>query len=81
MARSRIAALEPFDRGWYAGPVGWFSADEAEFDVAIRSGLLIGRTLRLYTGAGLVRDSDPAAEWDEVEHKLIGLLARLRRDQ
>lgn len=78
-ARSRIAALEPFDRGWYAGPIGWFSAREAEFDVAIRSGLLDGRELRLYTGAGIVRDSDPAAEWDEVEHKLAGFLARLRR--
>jgi menaquinone-specific isochorismate synthase len=78
-ARSRIAALEPFDRGWYAGPIGWFSAREAEFDVAIRSGLLDGRELRLYTGAGIVRDSDPAAEWDEVEHKLAGFLDRLRR--
>ncbi len=79
LARGRIAALEPFDRGWYAGPVGWFSAGAAEFDVAIRSGLLTGRTLRLYTGAGLVRDSDPAAEWDEIEHKLAGFLDRLRR--
>ena len=78
-ARRHIAALEPFDRGWYAGLVGWVSAREAEFDVAIRSGLLDGRTLRLYTGAGLVRDSDPATEWDEVEHKLAGFLERLRR--
>ncbi len=79
-ARDQIAALEPFDRGWYAGLVGWLSARGAEFDVAIRSGLLEGRTLRLYTGAGIVRDSDPAAEWDEVEHKLAGFLERLRRD-
>ena len=78
-ARRQIAALEPFDRGWYAGLVGWLSGREAELDVAIRSGLLAGRTLRLYTGAGIVRDSDPAAEWDEVEHKLAGFLARLRR--
>ena len=79
-ARRQIAALEPFDRGWYAGLVGWISAREAEFDVAIRSGLLEGRTLRLYTGAGIVRASDPAAEWEEVEHKLAGFLERLRRD-
>jgi menaquinone-specific isochorismate synthase len=79
-ARRQIAALEPFDRGWYAGLVGWISAREAELDVAIRSGLLEGRTLRLYTGAGIVRNSDPAAEWDEVEHKLAGFLERLRHD-
>jgi menaquinone-specific isochorismate synthase len=78
-ARRQIAALELFDRGWYAGLVGWLSGREAELDVAIRSGLLAGRSLRLYTGAGIVRDSDPAAEWDEVEHKLAGFLARLRR--
>lgn len=77
-ARRQIAALEPFDRGWYAGLVGWLSARETELDVAIRSGLLDGRALRLYTGAGIVRDSDPAAEWDEVEHKLAGFLDRLR---
>ena len=76
-ARRHIAALEPFDRGWYAGLVGWISAHEAELDVAIRSGLLDGCTLYLYTGAGIVRGSDPAAEWDEVEHKLSGFLERL----
>ena len=77
-ARRHIAALEPFDRGWYAGLVGWLSAGEAELAVAIRSGLLRGQTLSVYTGAGIVRDSVPAAEWEEVEHKLAGFLDRLR---
>ena len=37
-----IAKLEPFDRGWYAGPVGWVGRDGAEFAVAIRSGSCAG---------------------------------------
>ena len=58
--------------------MGWLSAGEAELAVAIRSGLLRGQTLSVYTGAGIVRDSVPAAEWEEVEHKLAGFLDRLR---
>src|SRR5690606_23076829 len=30
-AMGRIEATEPFDRGWYAGPVGWIGRDDAEF--------------------------------------------------
>lgn len=70
-ALSEIERLEPFDRGWYAAPVGWISADSAEFAVAIRSGLLQGRELSLYTGAGVVPGSVADEEWNEVEHKLI----------
>ena len=31
---------EIFDRGMYAGPVGWFGGAESEFAVGIRSALL-----------------------------------------
>ncbi len=69
-----IRGLEPFDRGWYAGPVGWIGPEAAEFAVAIRSGLVEqregGARLSLYAGAGIVRGSDPGAEWAETEHKL-----------
>ena len=69
-ARTLIRNIEPFDRGWYAGPVGWISLNESEFAVAIRSGLLSGRTLRIFTGAGIVRGSIPEEEWREIEDKL-----------
>ena len=69
-ARALIRKLEPFDRGWYAGPVGWISSSQAEFAVGIRSGLLCGRTLRIYTGAGIVEGSVPEEEWREIEDKL-----------
>ncbi|MEM8601155.1 MAG: isochorismate synthase [Bacteroidota bacterium] len=65
---------EPFDRGWYAGPVGWVGVDAAEFAVAIRSGLVQDDTLALYSGAGIVRGSDADAEWAEIEHKLSDFL-------
>ena len=67
-----IKEQEPFDRGWYAGPVGWIGRNEADFAVGIRSGLVHGRQLSLYSGAGIVLGSTPGAEWAEIEHKLGG---------
>ncbi|MAA91596.1 MAG: isochorismate synthase [Deltaproteobacteria bacterium] len=69
-ARSRIEQLEKFDRGWYAGPVGWFSKNGAEFAVAIRSALMDHQTLRIFTGAGIVQGSNPDSEWEEINAKL-----------
>jgi len=76
----RIMALEPFSRGWYAAPVGWASRDAAEFAVGIRSALVNGRFAYLYSGAGLVKGSDPAAEWEEVEQKIGDILAITRQE-
>lgn len=69
-ALGEIRALEPFDRGWYAGPIGWLGADGAEFAVGIRSGLVRRRTLALYSGAGIVVGSTPDGEWAEIEQKI-----------
>lgn len=69
-SRALIRKLEPFDRGWYSGPVGWISGNRAEFAVGIRSGLLSKRTLRIFTGAGIVRGSVAEEEWREIEDKL-----------
>jgi len=65
-----IRANEPFERGWYAGPVGWIGYDSSEFAVAIRSALIDGTALSVYTGAGVVPGSDPAHEWQEIEDKI-----------
>ena len=69
-ALAEIERLEPFERGWYAGPVGWVSAEAAEFAVAIRSGMLERNSLSLYSGAGIVPGSTPQLEWEEIEHKI-----------
>lgn len=66
---------EGFERGWYAAPIGWFDgAGDGEFFVGLRSGLLEDRVLRLYAGAGIVRDSQPESEYRETELKLQTLL-------
>jgi menaquinone-specific isochorismate synthase len=62
--------LEPYTRGWYAGPIGWVGRNEAMFMVGIRSGLLNGKEISLFSGAGIVGGSDPAKEWDEIDNKL-----------
>ena len=69
-----IAATEGFDRGWYAGPVGWIGAAEAEFAVAIRSGVAAAERLHLYAGNGIVRGSTAAAEWAEMDQKILQIL-------
>jgi len=73
-ALRRVEALEPFDRGWYAGPVGWVGPDAAEFAVAIRTGLVHNTTVSLYSGAGIVDGSSPEEEWDEIETKMANFL-------
>lgn len=65
-----IRDLESFDRGWYAGAVGWIGAEDSEFAVAIRSGLVRNRELILHAGAGIVQGSIPEKEWEEIEQKL-----------
>jgi isochorismate synthase len=74
-ALEAIGELEDIDRGWYAGPVGWMdAAEDGEFCVALRSALLRDRIAHLFAGAGIVADSDPAAELAETELKLGALL-------
>ena len=70
-ARELIAELEPFDRGWYAAPIGWLGNRAAEFAVAIRSTLITANTVTLFAGAGIMPDSDPLAEWKETERKML----------
>ncbi|MBM3666275.1 MAG: isochorismate synthase [Actinobacteria bacterium] len=73
-----IDELEGLDRGWYAGPVGWMdAAEDGEFCVALRSGLLRDRTAHLFAGCGIVAGSDPASELAETEIKLEALLPLL----
>lgn len=69
-AMPEIARLEPFSRGWYAGPIGWVGSNSTHFAVAIRSGLVSDGELSLFSGAGIVRGSEPAQEWQEVDNKI-----------
>jgi menaquinone-specific isochorismate synthase len=78
VAARTIAETERFDRGWYAAPVGWFdAAGNGTFAVGIRSAVAGGETATLFAGNGIVADSDPAEEWDELQLKYRPILDQL----
>ena len=71
VAREVIARHERFDRGWYAGPIGWLDGSgDGEFAVALRTALVRGSRAWLFAGNGIMADSDPEAELAEVTLKL-----------
>ncbi len=73
-------AHEGFDRGLYAGPVGWVDASgDGEWALGLRSASVEGARASLYAGAGIVAGSDPEAELAETQLKLQALLAALVR--
>lgn len=70
-ARLLIKQIESFDRGMYAGPVGFFGGGESEFSVGIRSALVEkGLGALIYAGTGIVSGSNPSSEWNELELKI-----------
>lgn len=78
-AREFIRRHEPFERGWYAGTIGYLNGYRAEFSVSLRSALLQGQKLSAYVGAGIVEGSTPAKEWEELnlkQRRLEEILAR-----
>jgi len=77
-ARAGIASIENFDRGLYAGTLGWIDYHgDGEMVVAIRSALINDLKARLYAGAGIVAGSEPDRETAETDLKLRPLLDSL----
>ena len=75
-----LKQVEGFDRGCYAGPVGWVDArGDGEFAVGIRCAEVDGCRARIYAGNGVVAGSDPDDELVETQLKLQALLAALVR--
>ena len=69
-AMTLLGELEPFDRGRYAGPVGWIGADgDGEWAIALRGAQLAGDEITAYAGCGIVAESDPESELEETELK------------
>ncbi|HEY2644642.1 MAG TPA: isochorismate synthase [Galbitalea sp.] len=70
-ALSLISELEGFDRGRYAGPVGWVGADgDGEWAIALRSAQVSeDGHITAWAGAGIVADSDPEKELAETRMK------------
>jgi anthranilate synthase component I len=71
-----IDELEPVRRGPYAGAVGYIGWGARTMDtaIAIRTCVMRGGRAWIQAGAGIVADSDPAAEWRETEAKARAVL-------
>ncbi|MCX9150130.1 isochorismate synthase [Pseudomonas sp. TB1-B1] len=73
-AMNFIRRHEGFDRGWYAGPVGWLdSKGNGDFVVALRSALITHQHCHLFAGCGIVHGSWPADEYEETQIKLASM--------
>jgi anthranilate synthase component 1 len=73
-----IGALEPTRRGLYGGAVGYLDfAGNLDFCIAIRTITMRESHAQVQAGAGIVADSQPAAEYDETCDKARALLQAL----
>ena len=73
-----IDELEPIRRGVYGGMVGYFGfAGDLDMAIAIRTALLRDGIAYVQAGAGIVADSDPAAEEQETRNKARAVLAAI----
>jgi anthranilate synthase component 1 len=71
-----IDRLEPVRRGTYAGAVGYLSFDEnLDTCIAIRTAYVENGIVRIGSGAGIVADSVPDAEYRETMNKAGALFA------
>ncbi|MEJ1088591.1 isochorismate synthase [Microbacterium sp. Mu-80] len=86
VAVAAIARIEPFDRGRYAGPVGWIDASgDGEWAIALRCAQFSdapdeasgARRVTAYAGAGIVAGSDPESELLETRVKFRPLVDAL----
>ncbi len=77
-ACTRLHGLEPVPRGPYCGSLfHWDAAGGFDSSILIRSVMASGRRLRVHAGGGIVADSDPAAEAEEMGWKIGPLLEAL----
>jgi len=73
-----LADLEREPRDAYTGSMGYLGVDGAlDLNILIRTLTVAGRRIDFRTGAGIVADSQPAAELDETRAKAQGLLRAL----
>jgi anthranilate synthase component 1 len=65
-----IDELEPAGRGVYGGVVGYIGfGGDSDLAIAIRTAVIVGTTVSVQAGAGIVADSVPQSEYDETVNK------------
>lgn len=75
-AKMLLRAIEPYNRGFYAGACGFVDgAGDGEFSVALRTGVFDGEMGYVYGGCGIVGESDADAEYEEIDLKLRTILS------
>lgn len=80
-ARESILEIEPFDRGYFTGMVGWCDAKgDGEWVVTIRCAEVEEKALRLFAGAGVVGESKPEEELAETSAKFQTMLRAMGID-
>lgn len=73
-----IDELETVSRGPYTGALGYLGFNrDSQLSIAIRSAVLRAGTAWFHVGAGIVADSEPAAEYAETLAKSRGFTAAL----
>ena len=73
-----IRALEPTERGVYAGAIGYFDyTDNMDMCIAIRTLVIENGVAKIQAGAGIVADSVPETEFEETVNKAKVLLRAL----
>ena len=74
-----IDEIEGMNRGRYAGPVGWIDASgDGELGIALRTGQITGKEIRIYAGCGIVAGSNPEKELEESNAKMIPMRSALQ---
>jgi len=74
-----IDEIEGMNRGRYAGPVGWIDASgDGELGIALRTGQITGKEIRIFAGCGIVAGSNPEKELEESNAKMIPMKSALQ---
>jgi anthranilate synthase component 1 len=77
-----IHELEPHSRDLYAGSLGYFGANgDVDHCISIRCLQTTGNHFRYTAGAGIVADSVPEREYQEIINKSMALQTMLKMAQ
>lgn len=64
-----ISENENYQRQFYTGAIGWWENTDFELNIAIRSFVRTTKQLNYFAGCGIVAESDPVTEWNELLNK------------
>jgi len=64
-------------RGVYTGNIGYINGDRADFNIAIRTMVAVNNIYHIHAGGGIVADSCPESEYDEMMLKAKNLFYAL----